>query len=380
MHFGFVIFRYFPFGGLQRDMLSFARTCIKKGHELTIFTREWIGDRPEKIKIIEIPSRAIKSRKKDLEFCNSLKSVLLNTKLDLVIGFNKTPHLDVYFCGDTCYAEKTYKKNNFFYRYTSRCRQNIFLEKMVFEKNKKTQIITIEPNQKNAFITYYKTEQSRFHYISPGIDSDRIAPENRIAIGCALRKTLNIHEEWNLITLIGSNLALKGVNRALNALHSLPEVLRSKTLLLLVGDDKKANPHLKRAKKMGLEHQVRFIGPRKDIPQILFATDILIHPAHREAAGNVILEGAVAGVPVLCSGICGFSPYISKNNLGKVVEEPFDQKVLNNSLLEMLSDIEARAQWKENTAQFAMEADIYNRSKKFVECLEGFVRTTQCSC
>ena len=41
MKLAFVLFRYFPYGGLERDMLAMAKLCRDRGHEITIYTREW---------------------------------------------------------------------------------------------------------------------------------------------------------------------------------------------------------------------------------------------------------------------------------------------------------------------------------------------------
>ena len=37
------IFKYFPYGGIQRDMLKVARECLRRGHEVKIFTLRWEG-------------------------------------------------------------------------------------------------------------------------------------------------------------------------------------------------------------------------------------------------------------------------------------------------------------------------------------------------
>jgi UDP-glucose:(heptosyl)LPS alpha-1,3-glucosyltransferase len=38
-----VLFHYFPYGGLERDMLAIAGACAAKGHEVIIYTRHWTG-------------------------------------------------------------------------------------------------------------------------------------------------------------------------------------------------------------------------------------------------------------------------------------------------------------------------------------------------
>ena len=38
------LYKYFPFGGLQRDFLRIAEVLVKRGHEVRVYTREWNAD------------------------------------------------------------------------------------------------------------------------------------------------------------------------------------------------------------------------------------------------------------------------------------------------------------------------------------------------
>ncbi len=56
MKLAFVIFKYFPYGGAQRDMLRIARDCAARGHEVRIYTGQWRGDPPgEGIEVVLLP-------------------------------------------------------------------------------------------------------------------------------------------------------------------------------------------------------------------------------------------------------------------------------------------------------------------------------------
>jgi UDP-glucose:(heptosyl)LPS alpha-1,3-glucosyltransferase len=51
MKLGFLLFDYFPYGGLQRDCLKIARLCAQRGHDVTLFTRTWQGERPRELRL-----------------------------------------------------------------------------------------------------------------------------------------------------------------------------------------------------------------------------------------------------------------------------------------------------------------------------------------
>ena len=104
MKMAFVLFEYFPFGGLQRDMLAIAHSAVARGHEVTIFTRSWEGDRPGAIPVHLIPVMAGSNHQRDARFAEKMKA--LWGGFDLRVGFNKMPGLDWYYAADGCLAER----------------------------------------------------------------------------------------------------------------------------------------------------------------------------------------------------------------------------------------------------------------------------------
>ena len=43
----FCLYKYFPFGGLQRDFMRIASTVAARGHHVRVYTQSWEGDCPE---------------------------------------------------------------------------------------------------------------------------------------------------------------------------------------------------------------------------------------------------------------------------------------------------------------------------------------------
>ena len=38
------LYKYFPYGGLQRDFLRILKECQSRGHEVSVYTSEWQGE------------------------------------------------------------------------------------------------------------------------------------------------------------------------------------------------------------------------------------------------------------------------------------------------------------------------------------------------
>ena len=115
----FCLYKYFPFGGLQRDFMRIASTVAARGHHVRVYTQSWEGDCPEAFELIRVPVKSHTNHGRNAEYYAWVQNHLKAHPADRVVGFNKMPGLDVYFAADVCYAEKVAQEKGFFYRLTS---------------------------------------------------------------------------------------------------------------------------------------------------------------------------------------------------------------------------------------------------------------------
>ena len=88
---------------------------------------------------------------------------------------------------------------------------------------------------------------------------------------------------------VASAFYAKGADRAIAALAALPLDQEVNAKLFIVGRNDETK--LRRfAGRLGVDDRVFFLGARMDVPDLLCAADLLIHPARNEAAGIVLLE------------------------------------------------------------------------------------------
>ncbi len=156
-------------------------------------------------------------------------------------------------------------------------------------------------------------------------------------------------------------------------LASLPEALRSSTHLLVIGED---NPRqfLRQARTLGVEESLTIVKGRDDIPAVLQAADLMVHPAYMESGGMVLVEAVIAGLPVIASGVCGFAHFISDADAGVVLDEPFEQEVLNQTVARVLLDPEQRATWSANGVRYGQQNErLYNMPDHAMQVIEASV-------
>ncbi|KRP59675.1 glycosyltransferase family 4 protein [Pseudomonas trivialis] len=359
MQLAFVLYKYFPFGGLQRDFMRIALECQQRGHSIRVYTLIWEGDIPPGFEVLVAPVKAFLNHRRNEKLSAWMEADLAKRPVGRLIGFNKMPGLDVYYAADGCFEDKAQNLRHSLYRYFGRYKHFADYERAVFARDAKTEVLMISEVQQPLFIKHYDTPRERFHLLPPGIAQDRRAPPNAAEIREGFRQEFKLGDDDLLLVQIGSGFKTKGVDRSLKAVAALPAELKKRTRLFVIGQDDPKVFQLQSA-TLGLGDTVQFLKGRSDIPRFLLGADLLIHPAYNENTGTVLLEALVAGLPVLVSAVCGYAHYIAEAGNGLVLDEPFEQTQLNAYLARMLTDSAQRAAWGRNGLAYAETADLYS--------------------
>ena len=357
MNLAFLLFEYFPYGGLQRDMLAIAEAAVARGHRVTVFTRAWHGEAPQGPALETVPVGGASNHARDAAFAAAMGERLAG--FDRVVGFNKMPGLDWYYAADGCLAER-YRGLK---RWLPRYRSKLAMEAAVFGAGADTGILSISPRQRALYQRHYGTADARFLDLPPGIRRDRLLPEDFPLRRARLRTELGVAETTPMLLFVGSGFRTKGLDRAIRALAGLADDVR----LFVVGDDD-AGPYERLAGRLGVSSRVRFMGGQDNVPEWLWAADLLLHPAYAENTGTVLLEAAIAGLPVLTTSACGYAGYVRDAEMGAVLDDP-SPEALTAAASELLT--RPRALWRERGRAFADSADIYSLVEHAVDAIEA---------
>ncbi|MFC1603042.1 glycosyltransferase family 4 protein [Pseudomonadota bacterium] len=357
MKLAFVLFKYFPFGGLQRDMCRIAQECQSWGHEIHVYCLTWEGEIPDGFSVHQAEVKRLSNYAKYQAFYQALQSRFVDEGIDYVIGFNRMPGLDLYYAADSCFKEKMSHRSKLI-QFSPRYRHFLDFEAAVFGPDSKTHALLISPTQREDFLRHYNTPPERLHLLPPGIARDRMVPPDAVEIRREFREEFGLAEDDRLLLAIGSGFKTKGLDRTLEGIKALPEQQKSRTRLIAMGSDN-PKPFIKMAKQLGLEQQFEIMSGRDDVPRFLQGGDLLIHPAYTENTGTVLLEALVAGLPVLTTATCGYAFHVEQSGGGRVVPSPFDQGQLNRDLAEML-DSPQREQWRNNGIHYGQTEDLYS--------------------
>lgn len=371
MHLSFLIYSYFPFGGLQRDFFRVVTECVLRGHKITVYTLSWDGDIPNGINVILVPVTTQKRIKRNEAYTKWVQSALKQGDDSVVIGFNKMPFLDIYFAADPCFMEKAIEQRGFYYKFTARYKHFKEYEEAVFAVSRLTEVLILSPRQRTAFEKYYPGCEPRLHQVPPGISADRRVDTIDKGMGTQLRTELGLALNTKLLLQVGSGFRVKGVDRALRAMAALPKPQLENCHYLLIGQD---NPdrYLRLAKKLGIAEQFTVLPGRDDIPRFLAAADLLLHPAYSESAGYMLLEATIAGLPVLTTSTCGYAFHIEHAESGLVCNDPFEQAQLNSYLARMLGDLDT-ADWSKNGLEYGKQDELYSQASAVASFIDEYL-------
>ncbi|HEY3283630.1 MAG TPA: glycosyltransferase [Armatimonadota bacterium] len=135
--------------------------------------------------------------------------------------------------------------------------------------------------------------------------------------------------------------ALKGHDTLLRSLGELAS-RGVRLVALVVGDGPERARLSALAQELGLgERQVRFLGFRSDVPDLLAASDLFVLPSLTEGLPLSVLEAMAQGLPVVASAVGGVPELIEDQREGLLVP-PKDPRALAQALEALVTDRELR--------------------------------------
>ena len=162
----------------------------------------------------------------------------------------------------------------------------------------------------------------------------------------------------------------KGQHVLLDALTHVPNLRAVFVGAPLFGDEARYLEALKaKARELGVGKRVSFLGFREDIPMLLQAMDFIVHTSvSPEPFGRVIVEGMLAGKPVVASRAGGACEIIEDGVTGCLVP-PGDPVELASALRRLIEEPELAARLggagrEFATRQFSVEAMLRGIDRK----------------
>jgi glycosyltransferase involved in cell wall biosynthesis len=120
-----------------------------------------------------------------------------------------------------------------------------------------------------------------------------------------------------IIIAVGRFAAPKGYEDLVDAFALLHRKDR-RPVLVMVGEGRLLQSIRGRVESLGLQACVRMLGHREDVAQLLAASDLFASASHREGLPIAVLEGMMAGLPVVATDVGDMSRLVTEET-GRIV-------------------------------------------------------------
>ena len=152
---------------------------------------------------------------------------------------------------------------------------------------------------------------------------------------------------------------------ALAALGALPEALRARARLVLVGDGPLLEETRAQAAAAGLADAVRFMGFRTDARELLGGADVALTTSELEAMPLSIIEAMVERAPIVSTPWAGAEAMLGDGRFGLVTRE-FSGAAVADALRRVIEEPEAaRARADAAFAYASGEFDVATQARRY---------------
>ena len=216
----------------------------------------------------------------------------------------------------------------------------------------------------------------RVGLIYNGVDLGRFVGSGDAQGREAARARLGVPSDGLVFITVANLIPYKGHGDLIDALARIARQLPAPWTLLCVGRDDGIGGDLARqAEARGIAAEVRFLGSRTDVPDLLALGDIAVLASHEEGFSNAVLEAMAAGLPMVVTDVGGNAEAVVHGKTGLVVP-PRDPVRLAEALLALARDGErrhamGRAARRRAEEAFSLEACLARYEALYDGLLEG---------
>lgn len=183
------------------------------------------------------------------------------------------------------------------------------------------------------------------------IDKEEARNKHRIALGFA---------DDDIVLISVGELSIRKNHQVI--LHAIARVKNPKIKLIICGEGEQYRSLVNLTKKLGIDNQVVFLGFRRDVPEVLCASDIFVFPSLWEGLGLAGIEAMYSQLPVIGSNRQGIKDYVVPQKTGMLFE-PCDVDELKKYIAQLVQDDELRRRMAINGKNKALEFSLQNSIK-----------------
>ena len=213
----------------------------------------------------------------------------------------------------------------------------------------------------------------RIAVIHHGLNGDHfrkfVSPTDRQKI----RSEFGIPDDAFLLGSVGRLSEGKGHKHVIAAIDIIAET-GIPVHLTLVGDGPLQRDLLQQSSEIGWGSRVHFFGKRFDVPDVMAAFDVFVHPSLWEGFGVVLLEAMALGLPIVASDV-GAIPEIVLNGQTGLLVPPGDPPGLAAGIMRLYRDPKLANQLgRAGKSRLAQHFSLNEMVRKTIEVYEELLQ------
>lgn len=177
--------------------------------------------------------------------------------------------------------------------------------------------VAVSEHNRDLLCRLFGVPAADIHVVPNGVDPARFVrtADERTATRRRVREELGFPEQTRLLLTVGRLAEQKGYDVLIPAVAHIAAAFPD-VRFIWAGE----GPWEKRLRDMTeayrVEEYVRFLGVRGDIPDLLAASDLFIHPTRHEGQPFSLLEAMAAGLPIVATRASGIPEVIEHERHG----------------------------------------------------------------
>jgi glycosyltransferase involved in cell wall biosynthesis len=195
-------------------------------------------------------------------------------------------------------------------------------------------VVCVSEAVREVVLQRERLDERRVVVIRNGVDPI----EGRIQDHASARRELGIPEDHLVVGMVANyNRPVKGVSYLLDAIPAIVSEVPSARFLFLGGGAKERPALREKARALGIEHFVTFMGHRKDVLRYYEVMDISVLTSLSEGLSITLLESMSHGIPVVATNVGGNPEVVVDGRTGYLVP-PKNAHSLADRIVHLLRD------------------------------------------
>lgn len=327
-------------GGGEQVFLNIARNIDREQYNpsVILLKKGWLYDQlsQDDIKITIISSQ----RSWDLSFLYRLIKSCRQQKIDVIHSHFTGANLYASLAGSILRIPVVVTFHNELILPWWSCSYSKFKHFLI--RNFASRIVMVAEFMKKDYVNIAKYPPNKLLTIYNGIDLDR----DKVDIdSTALRKELGLRDDDLLVGHVANLRPPKGHEYLIRAAKLICEILPN-VKFLLVGEDNRENLKgdiEKQIYDLNLNENVKLLGYRADVPELLRLIDVFVLPSISEGHPLSVIEAMAASRPIVATNVGGL-PEIVEDGLNGYLVKSENPSALAEKILVLLKNKNLREQ------------------------------------